>query len=386
MISEYEVRVRMVETQEKKVEYLELVYDLIFVYLIGRNNSLLHYVENGFVTGEVFLAYLLCTLTIIQIWNFSNFYINVYGRNGVRDHVFIFTNMYLLYHMANGISSGWQESFYQFCVAWTLILVNIGLQHLIEMKNHRTEPWALIMLRHKAIIILSEAVLVLIHMLVYSKTGVSIAYVPILFGIIATVLSGIVNMLVPVDFKHLSERAMLYVVFTFGEMIISITGYFEGGMEPVTLYFSLMAFMIVAGLFLGYEILYNRIIDRERITNGTTYMMIHVFLILALNNISVAMEFMRKDEVALMPKMMFITGSFVLYFICLFMIGSFAKKRCGFNRKFYLFITLLGISFFVLMYILRTNMYLNIAISVIYVIAVFLILWKHSRSEGDAQQ
>ncbi len=35
----------MIDQQEKKVEYLELIYDLIFVYLIGRNNSLLHYIE-----------------------------------------------------------------------------------------------------------------------------------------------------------------------------------------------------------------------------------------------------------------------------------------------------------------------------------------------------
>ncbi|MBR1771440.1 MAG: hypothetical protein IJ747_05375 [Lachnospiraceae bacterium] len=37
----------MMESQEKKVEYLELIYDLIFVYLIGRNNAILHYVEGG---------------------------------------------------------------------------------------------------------------------------------------------------------------------------------------------------------------------------------------------------------------------------------------------------------------------------------------------------
>lgn len=114
----------MMESQEKKVEYLELIYDLIFVYLIGRNNAILHYVE-----------------------------------------------------------------------------------------------------------------------------GVSIAYVPILFGIIATALSGKVNMLVPVDFMHLSERAMLYVVFTFGEMIISITPYFEENISANLLYFSAMAFLIVVGLF-----------------------------------------------------------------------------------------------------------------------------------------
>lgn len=83
---------------------------------------------------------------------------------------------------------------------------------------------------------------------------------------------------------------------------------------------------------------------------------------------------------ALLPKTMFITGSFVLYFICLFMLGIFARKRCAFHAKFYLFIGLLGISFFALMLIFRTNMYLNIAISVIYVMAIFGIL--HRRSKG----
>ena len=82
--------------KEKKVEYLELIYDLIFVFIIGRNNSLLHHVDNGYVTQGNFLAYVLCTLAVIQIWNFTTFYINIYGRNGVRDHVFLFINMYLL--------------------------------------------------------------------------------------------------------------------------------------------------------------------------------------------------------------------------------------------------------------------------------------------------
>ena len=90
-----------------------------------------------------------------------------------------------------------------------------------------------------------------------------------------------------------------------------------------------------------------------------------------------AVEFMREDEVSLLPKTMFITGSFVLYFICLFMLGIFSKEGYGFNRRFYLSIILVGISFFALMFIFRTNMYLNIAVSVIYVMAVFLIIyWK----------
>ena len=84
------------EKKEKKVEYVELIYDLIFVYVIGRNNSLLHHISGGFVESGMFLAYILCTLAVIQIWNYTTYYINLYGRNGARDHVFLFINMFLL--------------------------------------------------------------------------------------------------------------------------------------------------------------------------------------------------------------------------------------------------------------------------------------------------
>ncbi len=337
--------------EEKKVEYIELIYDLIFVYIVGRNNAILHNFENGFVAGGTFLAYVLCTLAIIQIWNFSNFYINLYGRNSARDHIFLFINMYLLYHMADGIGINWQNSFYRFSIAWALILINLAVQYM----------------------------LVGVHMLVYNFTGESIAYVPILFGILATVFSGRINDLVPVDFGHLSERAMLYVVFTFGEMIIAIASYFSGEVTFNSLYFSFMAFIIVVGLFLSYGTLYNRIIDREMNTNGTMYMVIHIFMIFALNNISVALEFMREEEVALLPKTMFLAGSFVLYFVFLFLTGFFAKKRCSFNKKFILIICAIGVSFIALMLLFREMMYINIAVTAAYVFAIFLLLFRKGK-------
>ena len=370
-----------IKNDEKKVEYIELIYDLIFVYIVGRNNALLHHVNNGFVSGETFLAYVLCTLAVIQIWNFSTFYINLYGRKSVREHVFLFINMYLLYHMADGISSDWRLSFYRFNTAWALILINLALQHIIEQKNHKGSEAELRMLRRKASIIFAQAALVGTHMLLYSFTGVSAAYVPILFGIIATAVSGRVNSLVPVDFPHLSERAMLYVVFTFGEMIIVIASYFSGEFTFSTFYFSLFAFLIVVGLFLSYGTFYNRIIDRECVTNGTGYMIIHVFLIFALNNISVALEFMRSDTVNLLQKTVFLAGSFVLYFVFLFLLGIFSKKRCAFRKGFVPFLLGIAVSFFALMLIFRELMYLNIAITVLYVFGISAILFVKSKEQ-----
>ena len=83
------------DKEEKKVEYMELIYDLIFVYMISRENSLLHSIHGGFVSSGAAVIYVVSTLAIIQIWNFTTFYVNLYGRNGIRDHVFLIINMYL---------------------------------------------------------------------------------------------------------------------------------------------------------------------------------------------------------------------------------------------------------------------------------------------------
>ena len=369
----------LLEKEEKKVEYLELIYDLIFVYLIGRNNSLLHHVQDGFISGSMFLTYVICTLTIIQIWNFSTFYINRYGRNGLRDHVFLFVNMYLLYFMADGIRVHWQEYFDRYNIAWMLILVNISIQYFIERRNHKGAPWEVKQIEVTGTIILIEALIVAVSIPIFHVFGVTIAFAAVLFGIGATIFSGKVNDLVSVDFAHLSERAMLYVVFTFGEMIIAIAGYFEGDFSFNTIYFSAMGFLIVVGLFLCYGTLYDHIIDREMSTRGTGYMMIHVFLIFALNNISTALELMREENVELMPKTLFLIGSFLIYYIFLFMTERYAKERMHFDKRLRLALLGFAIGFVGLMLLFMRQMYVNIAITVIYVFWVFSMLYRYGR-------
>ena len=365
--------------EEKKVEYLELIYDLIFVYLIGRNNGILHHIEGGFVTFEAFLAYIMCTLAVIQIWSFTTVYINLHGRNSVRDHIFLFINMYLLYHLGNGIEAAWRDGFYEFNIAWILILMNIAIQYFLEARNQKNMPWAISALKQQGLIIVAECVLILVHIFVYYLTGVSIAYVPILFGIVISFFTGHIFSMFPVDFMHLTERIMLYVVFTFGEMIIAISSYFEGGFSANSMYFSITAFLIVVCLFLSYEIFYNMIVDREMISNGLVYMLVHVFLILSLNNISVALEFMQEEEVALLPKVLFISISILVYYICLFILGRFARKKCVLNAKFFVTMAVISACFVVLMIVFRENMYVNIAVTTAYVLSVTIVLFRRGK-------
>ena len=370
--------------EEKKVEYLELIYDLIFVYIIGRNNSLLHHVENGFVPGATFLAYVLCSLAIIQIWNFSTFYINMHGRNGLRDHIALFLNMYLLYYIGEGTRLHWESFQNQYCIAWALILLNIGTQYVIELRNHG-EPAVRRSIRRMVIVLYGEALLVLLLIPIFNRTGAALTAVPILFGMLMTRLFADETKAEMVDFTHLSERAMLYVVFTFGEMIIAIASYFEGDFTLASVYFSGMCFLIVVGLFLCYELLYDRILDREKKTTGIGYMIIHIFLILAMNNITTSLEFMRDEEVSLWPKTLFLLASFVLFFLCLFALQSYAKEGRGVCRQMVLPIAAMTAVFVLLMLLLRENMQLNIFLSVLYVAAIFLWMLRFSRGKDHKE-
>ena len=370
------------EKDEKKVEYIELIYDLIFVYMIGRNSSLMHNIEDGFIAPMSFFTFVLGTLVIIQIWNFTNFYINRYGSNGFREHIMILVNMFLLYFMGDATRVEWQHWFYyKYNIAWALILLNIFINYLLKYREIKdSKPWEAVQISYTMIMLGSEAFIVLITIPIYAKTGLILAPIALVFGIIFTIISADINSLVPVDFAHLTERAMLYVVFTFGEMIIAISGYFEGEVSINNIYFALMGFLIVVGLFQSYEILYDHLIDRELITNGTGYMMIHLFLIFSLSTLTAALEFMREEEVALMPKTLFLTGSFILYFVCLFLLGIYMKKRSRPNPKFIVTIVLMLIAFAALMLVFRENMYVNILVTVLLVYCVFFILLKAKNS------
>ncbi len=370
----------IIKKDEKKVEYLELIYDLIFVYIVGRNNSLLHHTANGFVDANTFVVYILCSLTVIQIWNFSTYYVNMHGRNSARDHVFLFINMFLLYFIGESTRTDWQSHQLQYHLGWALILVNLGVQYLLELRNHRDEPLVRSLDRRMMFVLFGEAAIVLCATPVYNATGFNIAPFAILFGIVGTMIHGKKARVLLVDFAHLSERVMLFVVFTFGEMIIAVAGYLNEDMSFGTVYFALMSFLIVVGLFLSYGTVYDHLIDRELQTTGLLYMLLHLVLIFALNLITTSLEFMHSEEIDLMPKMILLIVSFLMYYVSLFFTLRYSKKRCRPSASFLFGMAAIAVSFVVLMLLFRKLMYVNIALTAVYVFGVFVILYRFGKA------
>lgn len=364
--------------KEKKVTYIELIYDLVFVYMVGRDNSLLGSVQNGFIEPMAFLTYGVSALSIIQIWNFTTFYINMFGRNGLRDHICLLTNMYLMYFIGEATRT---DVFYisLYHIPWCLILVNIGLQYFIELRNHKADVWNRGVIWRMGTTLMVEAAIVLVAAFLQPFSSAIVSFIAIVAGIVLTAMGRVKSVGGQVDFAHLTERAMLYVVFTFGEMVIAVARFFRGSgrtFDPVIIYYSLMTFLVAVGLFLSYEIVYDYLVDREGNYTGLMYMMIHIFILFALNNVTVSFEFMQEPEIDRLPKLLLFSLSLVTYYVFLFLLKGHFRARCGMNRLFLRRVTFLSAFYIAGIVLLQNEMQWSVLITVVYTFAVVLLLYR----------
>ena len=326
---------QLFEKGERKVEYVELIYDLIFVYLVSRNGSLLQITEDGFLTLPAYLTYLASSAAILQIWYLSTLYINQCGDGSLREHLMLFFNMYLLYYMADGIREDWGPVYFRYNGAWALILLNLALHFAIMGRRCGAGDESRRYLRRCALTLVIEAGIILVSIPIYSRTGIALAPWAVVFSVAVPLLTRDVERRLPADFPHLAERVMLYIVFTFGEMILGITGYFDDGFSLRTVYCSLMVFAVVVGLFSGYGHYYNHLMDENAKTTGSGYMLLHIVMILALNNITAALEFMQHPAVRPVPRTVFLVCSLLLFYVCLLGTQRYAKYRVENKARFY---------------------------------------------------
>ena len=361
---------------EKKVEYIELIYDLIFVYLIGRNNSLMDQIENGFVTGDTLFTYLSTSLIILQIWYHSVLFINRFEKNGIAEKLMMLVNMFLLYFIGTNTVNDWGANYLAYMSAWVLIFLNLAGQYAWKLRE-QSDPASRKVIIQFILLLLVQAAVALGSVPIYRVTGYA-------FGAWAMII-GFVGMFLihaPVHFEHLTERMMLYVVFTFGEMVISVAGYFSEGFSFQTLYFSLMSFLVVAGLFFSYGIVYDKLLDRSRENRSTAYMLLHIVLILSLTNITNGLEFMREPEVDALQKAIWVVVSLLLYFACLALTTGWSNRTAVNTRQVWLLLLSEFVVYAVVTFLTLRSNRVTVLLTVIFIYAQLFTLMLAEKRIG----
>lgn len=311
--------------EEKKVEYIELFYDLIFVYCISRLTVLLEPMTEHFQDFSVLPIYLCCFFCVLQCWIFTALLMNRYGYRQISDYICIFINMFLLYLMADGISADIEYGFVRFHIAWALVFVNLAVQFAYRKYRHDClDAVDDRIINRYLIILLGEGVLALACAAAYAAWGLMLTPVAFGYGFVLSMAFNKVYALRPLHFDHFTERIALLIVITFGEMIVGITPYFERG---DSLFYAIFVFLIVIGLFLLYIFNFYNLQDHAKIDNGVTYMVIHVPIIFSLNNITAGLTAMPNPESPLMEKTVYLLGAMALFLIFHALLAGYRKPE-----------------------------------------------------------
>jgi len=117
-------------------------------------------------------------------------------------------------------------------------------------------------------------------------------------------------------------------------------------------------------------------------------MIIHIFIILALSNLTNALEFMRESHISLLPKSIYLAASFAVYYIFLLMTAPFTKGyRTGKGNLWRMSLSI-GISLGLMM-VFYKNSVISIAVSAAMAFSVLLLeyrYWKDSVQPYEKHQ
>ncbi|MBD5559716.1 MAG: low temperature requirement protein A [Clostridia bacterium] len=364
----------------KKVEYIELVYDLIFVYLVKRCDNLLVMEPSGFFSWASFDVYLFSCLVIMQIWVYSTLFINRYGQNGWAEHLLLIVNMFLLCFLATDTRNDWWAIYGQYQTAWGLILINQLLHYLRQLRRTHNVREQHFLIR-RTVIFAIQTLMVFLAVPIYEQTGFSLAWPALAVGFIAPLVLLSLDRDVPTNIEHLAERVMLFVVLSFGETIISAAEYFEGGLTFETVYFAACAFAIVIGMLLGYGFAYNKLLDKRRMGVGTRYMLVHVPLIVAINDVTVGLEYMHEGESNDFLTLLFLVVSFLIFYAALLWLAHRAGKYYLPARQTWLPFIIISAIFAATAFCFTSNRWINAAISVVYPYAMYAAILLRKRQE-----
>ena len=95
---------KQMEVKHKKVELIELFYDLIYVYAISKLTLLIEEPEGGVIPLSGFSRYIVVCFVILQAWLYLTNYVNRYGGWKWYEYVLTAVNMTAAVYMANTIT------------------------------------------------------------------------------------------------------------------------------------------------------------------------------------------------------------------------------------------------------------------------------------------
>lgn len=367
-----------IQVKEKRVEQIELFYDLIYVYAISRLTLL---VEDGGVTFSKFGSYFVSCFVILQAWLYLTNYVNRYGRWQWYEYLLTAINMIGAVYMANTISPKWAEMSLTFNLAMLVMLSCVWLMYFIQLLLKEQDTGA----AKNSLLIL--AVDCLLYFAAFLASASHAAGAVVWIDIAAVLLGAFLPFFIRgnfdikvISFPHLAERFELLTIVTFGESVVGMTGYFDVkhfSLRPV------LVFTIILLLFACYMLQLHEMCNHERQARALLLMFSHYLIVISVNLVTVGFHFLENPEVNRTFTAVLMAVALLLFYISIYANSAYYYDRYSFTCRDAVLSALALLLGNGMIFLAGKNIYLFLCGALLAVVGNFCLLYNKYK---DGQQ
>ncbi len=299
---------------EKKVTWLELFYDLLFVASVAVATHVLLHVEDGHIHTIYLFKFVLIFVPIWWAWVGQTIFVNRFGQDLFHQRLFLILQMFFALVMTSSLSVDFDSYYLPFLIGYIGLRAVTAIQYLVVQ---RIEEGA----RKKAALFLGKyfwvGIIVSLFSLFFFDSWIRylVLYLGILIDMIIPILGRRYLVKVPPNTAHLLERFGLFTIILFGESLVSTLAVIQptqGDWNSIGL--AVMAFLLIIAMWWQYFDNVEKKVDKSIQTAGQAIIYGHLFILMSLSAIAASIRLMVLDEVGYFFNLFFIFGAVLLYF------------------------------------------------------------------------
>ncbi|MDR3215483.1 MAG: low temperature requirement protein A [Bacilli bacterium] len=267
--------------EERKVTWLELFFDLVFVVAIASTNHLLLSIEqtNSLVT---LFKYFLMVIPLWWAWTGQTMFYNRFHKYLKYPIIFMGIQILAIIMMCASFNMNFEETYYTFMIGYGLSRFITIIEY--RFVYHRSTNNKVLQVSNTLSYCLLLGLLVTLSSLIFNnELRYIIMYMGIFLDLLLPLLFHQRMKLVIVHIAHLAERLGLLVMITFGEAVVSIVSSLElHGFNHQQLIITVLSLLSLLLLFLSYYDDYDEIINKKHVGSGQLLLYGHLFIIMAI--------------------------------------------------------------------------------------------------------
>ena len=363
--------------ENKKVTWLELFSDLLFVAAIATVTSVLIHVEHGEIPLESIAKFVLIFIPIWWSWVGQTLFTNRFGKDLIHHRFFLILQMLFALVMIASLSTDFDSYFIPFLVGYLGLRALTAIQYLLAA---RVEEGA----RKKVAQFLGKyfwlgIIISLMSIFFDSWWRYFFLYLGIVVDIIVPMFGRKYLIKSPVNSEHLIERFSQFTTILFGEMLVSTIVIVQPapGEWNNILYGTLFFILIIS---MGWQYFDNLDfkVDKNIKSTGQRIIYGHLFILMAISMITISIRLLFQEQMHPSFILMFIFIAMSMYLIStLFVFNSYRYSHAKLKKHQIIVLTLFLFCFIAMIFVkvsILSNFFILMMMVIFFVIYAIISL------------